>query len=141
MPDPDISALTALRRLRHAETDAARRDLGEALSRETAQADQDDALAREVAEARQLSGDFDRETFVAWLGRVRAERARLAGAMREAASYTEKMRTILGHRRLAETAAEGALATALAAQQAAAAQREQVMLEDTARALKRISAR
>jgi hypothetical protein len=140
MPDPDISALSALRRLRHAETDAARRDLGEAFSRETALAAQDGALAGEVADARQLSGDFDRETFVAWLGRVRTERAQLAGAMREAASYTEKMRTVLAHRRLAETAAEQALAAALAAQQAAAAHREQVMLEDTARALKRISA-
>src|SRR5580700_8062585 len=98
MPDPDINALTALRRLRHVETDAARRDLGEALSRETALAAQDGALAREVVEARGLSGDFDRETFVAWLGRVRTERAQLAGAMRDAASHTETARTTLAHR-------------------------------------------
>ncbi|MGA3005805.1 MAG: hypothetical protein ABSE20_29235 [Acetobacteraceae bacterium] len=136
MPDPDIGALTALRRLRHVETDAARRDLGEALTRETALAARDNALAQELAEARQLSGDFDREAFVAWFGRVRTERARLAEAMQEAISHIEKARTTLAHRRVAETAAEAGLAEAVSAQKTAAGRREQVMLEDVARALK-----
>jgi hypothetical protein len=137
MPDPDIGALTALRRLRHAETDSARRDLGAALTRETALATEESALAQELAEARQFSGDFDREAFAAWLGRVRAQRVRLADAIREAASHAETARTMLAHRRVAETTAETALADAVAAQQAMAAQREQVMLEDVARTLKR----
>lgn len=139
MPDPDIGALTALRRLRHAETDAARRDLAEALRREAALAARDGDLARQLAEARQMSGDFDREAFAAWFSQLRAERVRLADAAREAASSTETARARLAQRRLAETTAEQALAGALAAQQAAAAQREQVMLEDVARALQRSS--
>ena len=42
----EIRALTALRRLRHLEADAARRDLGEALAAETALAARDAAIAR-----------------------------------------------------------------------------------------------
>jgi hypothetical protein len=137
LAEPDLRALTALRRLRHAETDAARRDLGEAVSREIALAAQYDAMGRDLDAARQISGDFDRESFAAYLGRVRAERARLAEAMREAASRTASARTLLAHRRAAETTAESALASVLAAKHATAARREQVMLEDVARVLKR----
>ena len=137
MPDPDLAALTALRRLRHAETDAARRELGEALTREAALAARHSTLAQELEAARQFSGEFDREAFAAWLGRARAERERVGAAMREAEAHTAAVRTTLAHRRVAETAAEAALASAKAAQQAAIAQREQVILEDVARALKR----
>jgi hypothetical protein len=137
MPNPDLRALSALRRLRHAETDAARRDLGEAVARETALAERHAALVGELEAARNLCGDFDREIFVAWFGRMRVERERLAAAMREAAQHTTAVQITLAQRRLAETAAEAALSTAKAAQAAAVAQREQVMLEDVARALKR----
>ena len=137
MPDPDLGALTALRRLRHVETDAARRDLGEALTRETSLSARQSVLGEELEAARQFSGEFDREAFAAWFGRVRTERERLAAAMREAEAHTAAARTTLSHRRVAETAAEAALSTARAAQAATVAQREQVMLEDVARALRR----
>jgi len=137
MPDPDLHALTALRRLRHAETDAARRDLGESVARETALAERHAALVRELDAARQISGDFDREAFAAWFGRMRTERERLAAASQEAGALTAAARATLAQRRVAETAAETALAAAKSAQAAAIAQREQVMLEDVARALKR----
>jgi hypothetical protein len=137
MPDPDQRALSALRRLRHAETDAARRDLGEALARETALAERHAALVGELDAARRISGDFDREAFVAWFGRRRAERERLAAALQQAGALTAAARASLARRRGAETAAEAALAAAKAALATALAQREQVMLEDVARALKR----
>ena len=137
MSDPDLGALTALRRLRKVETDAARRDLGEAVTQEIALAARDAAMGRELDEARRHSGDFDREAFAAWFGRMRGERARLADVMRDAAARTATARTALANRRVAETAADEALANALAARDAAVARREQVMLEDVARALKR----
>jgi hypothetical protein len=137
MPDPNLGALTALRRLRHVETDAARRDLGEALTQETALAARDAALVQELTEARQIAGEFDRETFAAWFARMRAERSRLTDAMREAEARTAAARATLAQRRVAETAAEEALAGALAAREATMARREQVILEDVARALKR----
>ena len=137
MPEPDQRALSALRRLRHAETEAARRDLGEALARETALAERHAALVGELDAARRISGDFDREAFVAWFGRMRAERERLAAAVHGAGALTAAARATLAQRRVAETAAETALATAKAAQATAVAQREQVILEDVARALKR----
>jgi hypothetical protein len=142
MPDPNLRApnlraLTALRRLRHAETDAARRELGEAVARESTLAERHAALVGELDAARQISGDFDREAFVAWFGRVRTQKAQLVAVMRDAAAQTTAAQLTLAQRRVAETAAETALATAKAAQAAAVAQREQVTLEDVARALKR----
>jgi hypothetical protein len=137
MPDHDLRALTALRRLRHAETDAARRDLGEAVAREITLADRHAVLVGELDAARQISGDFDREAFVAWFGRMRTKKAQLVDVMRDAAAQTVASQVTLAQRRVAETAAETALATAKAAQAAALAQREQVILEDVARALKR----
>ena len=137
MPDPNLRALTALRRLRHAETDVARRALGEAVARETTLAERYAALVGELEAARRISGDFDREAFAAWFGRMRAQREQLADVMRDAAAQTAAAQVTLTQRRVAETAAETAVATAKAAQEAAMAQREQVMLEDVARALKR----
>jgi hypothetical protein len=137
MSDPHLAALTALRRLRRVETDMARRDLGEAMAQETALAARDDAMVRELDEARRISGDFDREAFVAWFGRMRAERERLADAIREAEARAAAARTTLAQRRVAETAAEEALARAMAAVEADIARRDQLMLEDVARALKR----
>jgi hypothetical protein len=141
VPDPNLGALTALRRLRRVETDAARRHLGEALARETALVARDDALRRELDEARGISGDFDREAFVAWFGRMLAERARLADRVRDAEAHAAAARTALARRRVAETAAGEALAVALAAKQAAVAHREQLILEDVARALRRANER
>jgi hypothetical protein len=137
MANPDLGALTALRRLRHAETDAARSALGEAVAREADLEARQGVLGRELAAARQISGEFDREAFAAWLGRMRNVRERLATAVREAAASTTAARAELAHRRVAETAAESALADALAAHRATLARREQMMLEDVARALKR----
>jgi hypothetical protein len=133
----DLGALTALRRLRHAETETARRDLGEALGRESILASRQTTLGHEIEAARQFSGDFDREAFAAWFARVRADRERLAAAVREAEAFTVTVRTRLAHRRVAETAAEAALADALAVRKAANDRREQMMLEDVARALQR----
>ena len=137
MPDPDLHALTALRRLRHAETDAARRDLGEAVARETALAERHAALVGKLDAARRISGDFDRDAFVVWFGRMLTQRTQIVDAMRDAAAQTAAAQVTLAQRRVAETAAETALATAKTAQATAVAQREQVMLEDAARALKR----
>jgi hypothetical protein len=141
MPDPDLGALTALRRLRHVETDAARRDLGDTLTLEIALAERDGAVRRELDEARQYAGDFDREAFIAWFGQKLTERAHLADATREAEARTAAARTTLARRRVAETAAEEALAIAIVARDAVVARREQVMLEDVSRALKRASER
>lgn len=141
MPDPDLGALTSLRRMRRVETDAARRDLGEALTQETALAERDGALGRELDKARRYSGYFDRGAFAAWFGCTLAERARLADTVRDAEVRTATARIMLAHRRVAETAAEDALASALALRDATVARREQVMLEDVARALKRGSGR
>jgi hypothetical protein len=137
MADPDLAALTALRRLRHVETDTARRALGEAMTQETALAAREAAMRRDLDAARRMTGDFDREAFMAWFSRTRATWTVLGGELREAASRTEAARAALGRRRLAETAAEEALAQAAAVKQAALDRREQAMLEEVARELKR----
>lgn len=132
-----LRALIALRRLRHAETDAARRDLGTAVARQTALTARDEAITREFDRSREASDDFDRETYSAWLRRMRNERSRLADAMLAAASRTAEARTCLARCRVAETSADDALARAVMEREAAAARREQVMLEDAARAIRR----
>jgi hypothetical protein len=137
MPDPNRRALTALRRLRRVETDAARRDLGEAIAQETEIMTREAAMREELDAARRMTGDFDREAFSAWLRRTRAERTWLADALKDAAARTAASRTALAQRRVAETAAEEALASEVAARQAETARRDQVALEDVARALKR----
>ncbi len=141
MADPELAALTALRRLRHVETDAARRDLGDALTRETVLTDQDAGLRTEIDAARQFPGEFDRDAFIAWFGRKRAERAQLADALRDAEARTTTARTVLAQRRVAETSAEEALAAAIASRDADAAHREQIMLEDVSRTLRRMPGR
>src|SRR5258708_722878 len=105
MPDPDLRALTALRRVRHIETDGARR--------------------REIDGERRHAGDFDRDSFIAWFGQKLTERAHLADATREAEARTAAARTTLARRRVAETAAEEALAIAIVARDAVVARREQ----------------
>ncbi len=137
MSDPNLGALNALCRLRRVETDISRRDLAEALIQETALVARDSALGRQLDEARKLPGEFDRQAFAAWFGRMRDERNRLADALRAAESQTVALRVTLAHRRVAETAAEEAQAAALAVRAAAVARREQVILEDVSRALKR----
>jgi uncharacterized protein YdiU (UPF0061 family) len=129
--------MSALRRLRRVETDDARRHLAEALARETALAERDAVIERELNEALRITGDFDRQAFSAWLGRMRTERAVGEDASREAEARTAAARAALARRRVAETAAEEALSREMTALEAEAARREQVMLEDTARALRR----
>jgi hypothetical protein len=137
MPDRELHALTSLRRLRRIETDAARRDLGEALARETALSVREQALREEMESARLPAGDFDRETFSVWWERKRAERAEIADAMRMSASQTAAARAVLATRRLAETAADDALAKVMTGRDLTVARKEQATLEDVARALKR----
>jgi hypothetical protein len=137
MSTPEIRALIALHRLWRVETDAARRDLGQALAQETALAARDAAIETDLREGLRVSGDFDRQAFSAWLARLRIERTELAGAMREAEARTTDARAALSRRRVAETVAEEALAEERAARDVARARRDQVMLEDVARALKR----
>jgi hypothetical protein len=136
MPDSNIRALTALRRLRKVETDAARSDLGETLAEETALAARDAAIEGEVEAARQLTGDFDRQGFFHWLARMRTERSQLATALLAAEVRIAAARLELAHRRVAETSAEQALAQAVLTREAEAAGRGQVMLEDVSRALR-----
>lgn len=141
MPNPDLGALAALRRLRHVETEAARRDLADALTRQTELAAREDALRRELDEARRHSGDFDREAFIAWFARKQWEMERLAETIRDAEAVAAAARTALARREVAESVAEEAWANATAALRAAADRRQQVMLEDVARALKRAAER
>jgi hypothetical protein len=137
MPQRELQVLTALGRMRRVETDEARRHLGEALAQETALEARDAAIGRELDAAMRLTGDFDRQAFFAWLGRKRGERAEVSTAMRAAEARTAAARSVLAHRRVAETAAEEALARTAAAREADVARRDQVMLEDVARALRR----
>jgi len=137
MADLRLRALNVLRRLRRVETDGARRELGDALAREAAIARQNDAIARELEQARQVSGYFDREAFSAWFDRMSTERARVAASMLEAETRTAASRAGLAHRRVAQTAAEDALAREATAREAEVARRDQLILEDVARALKR----
>jgi hypothetical protein len=137
MPEPNIRILNALGRLRKIETDMARRDLGETLEKVAALAERDVAIAAQVEAARQFIGDFDRQAFIRWLDRMWAERTRLAESLRVAEALSEAARSVLARRRVAETATEQALAAAELAQAAEVARRDQVMLEDVARALKR----
>jgi hypothetical protein len=136
MASAALRTLTSLRRLRHIETDEARRDLAEALAKETALAERAEAIDRQVASERAAPNDYDREALAAFLNRMRVERTRLTVALTLAEANTEAARTLLANRRVAETAAEEALAQVVAAQAAEAAHREQIMLEDVARALR-----
>jgi hypothetical protein len=141
MSDPNLRALTALRRMRHVETDEARRDLGDAMAQETALVARDAAIRGELDTARGMTGEFDREAFAAWLRRSMTERARLADALKQAEAQSAAARIVLANRRLAETAAEEALARGVAAVEAEAARKDQLTLEDVARALKRAAQR
>jgi hypothetical protein len=136
MSDPDLHILTALRRLRRLETDAARRDLGRAISVEVDLSTRQAALEGELDDARATPGEFDREVFAAWYARMTEARTRLAAEARDAEARTGVARTALANRRVAETAAEDALAREVAARDAIEARRDQAMLEDAARALK-----
>ncbi len=137
MPPRELQVLTALGRMRRVETDEARRNLSDALAKEIALETRDAAIGRELEEALRVTGDFDRQTFLAWLGRKRGERAEIATAIRAAASRTAATRSALSHQRVAETAAEEALGRAKVAREEDVARRDQVMLEDVARALRR----
>ena len=132
-----IHALTALCRLRRIETDTARRALAGALAWETKLTDQEQAIAREVSEARRVTGEYDRDGFAAWLARMRGERARLAAESEAAQTRTVRSRAALAQGRVAEQAAGEALARAHAAWAMEMARRDQVMLEDVARAISR----
>jgi hypothetical protein len=137
MADAGLRTLIALRRLRHVETDEARGVLARALAEETTLAARDVAIGSALRDARAVSGDFDREGLAAFLGRMRDERVLLAEAMRQSEVRTVAARAMLANRRVAETVAEGALNRARSVLEAEAARRDQVMLEDVARASRR----
>ena len=141
IPTRAIHALTALCRLRRIETDTARRALAEALAWETKLADQEQAITREMSEARLITGEYDRDGFAAWLARMRGERARLAAGSEAAQTRTARARAALAQSRVAENAAGEALAKARAAHAVEAERRDQVMLEDVARAIRRGASR
>ena len=88
MPEPELRALTALRRLRRVETDGARRDLGEAVAQELALMERSAAIERDVAEGLRVVGDFDRQAFAAWFARMRIQQAALADAIETAVART-----------------------------------------------------
>jgi hypothetical protein len=129
-----LRVLTALCRLRRVETDSARRDLSEALAGEIALAAREAVVQRQIEEALAVTGDFDRQAFALWFGRMRTEQTELGQAMQAADAQTRATRTALAHRRVAETAAETALGQEITARAAEVARREQVALEDAARA-------
>ena len=99
--------------------------------------DQEQAVAREMSEARRVTGEYDRDGFAAWLARMRGERARLAAGSEAAQTRTARARAELAQSRVAENAAGEALAKARAAHAVEAERRDQVMLEDVARAIRR----
>jgi hypothetical protein len=136
MPDPNLRALHTLGRLRRSETDEARRDLAVALGREAQLIARDTEMAREIGAARDMNGDFDRETFSAWIVQVLAERRRVAAASREAAAVTASAQSALARRRVAATATESVIREAVLALEQEAARREQFVMEDAARALR-----
>jgi hypothetical protein len=109
------------------------------MAEEAAFAAREEALGQELDAARQLAGEFDRETFAAWFSRTRTEWERLAGESRAAMQRATEARLLLARRRVAETAADEALARAEALKRAAVAHREQLMLEDVARTLKQVT--
>ena len=135
MAEPALRALAVVCRLRHVETDAARRALADALADEAALDEADEAVQRRIAAERQFGGDFDHDAFAAWLGLMRARRDGLADASRAARARTEAARTALAARRMAETAAEESRAKAVAAVQEERARGDQAMLEEAARAI------
>jgi len=92
----DERALKALTRLRHIETDEARRALAETLAEETALLDRDATLAAAAIAARTVAGEYDRDSFAAFLARVRAERETLAAALRATEARTAAARMALG---------------------------------------------
>jgi hypothetical protein len=141
MNTPNLRALTALSRLRRIETDEARRALAAALAEEAALAARDAAIVEEIQQVRDGPAPFDLDMFAAWLGRMMAERSRLAETAREAATRTVTARADLNRRRVAETAAGDALAQATAERDAEFARREQMVLEDVARAMRRSAGR
>ena len=140
MAAPELRMLTALCRLRRIETDAARRALGAALAEETALAKRATEIGAELGAARRMAGEFDREAFAAWFGRMRADRAHLEEALRAAEAHTAAAQSHLAQSRVAETAAGDALAAAKARRDAAMARGDQLVLEDVARALRQTGA-
>ena len=132
-----LRPLLALRRLRQLELDEARRVLAEALAHEAALTRRDADLARDVADARAVTGAYDPEAFNAFLARIRAERELIAEAACAAAARVESARGGLASRRVAEAAADDALARAHEILTAEMMRRDQLMLEDVARALRR----
>lgn len=135
MVDTTRRTLAALTRLRHIETDRARRALAEALAHEATLSAEHTAIERQIAAERRRDGDFDRDAFAAWLMRMRAQQARLADASREAQARTAAARADLAARRMAETTAEERMAETIAAHDAELARKDQVVLDDAARAL------
>lgn len=133
----NVAVLTILRRLRRAETDVSRRELGDATAHEATALAHQMTLTRQINEAREFADDFDREAFAAWFGRALAELSRLANATHDAAARTAAARADLAARRMAETAAENALTAAMAERAAEMDKREQLESEDAARASKR----
>ena len=125
--------LANLVRLRRLETDAARRDLAQALAEEGAILARDSALAAEIARVRAAGEVPDREILAAWLARQSAERTRLAENLRVAEGRTAAVRAGLSGRRMAETAADEAFAAARAEAARVDQGRSQVGLEDAAR--------
>ena len=136
MPDRAVQVLRALRRSRRIETDAARGALGEAMRREQAAAEQEAATIREMEAARRAAECFDADAFSRWFSGMIARRDHQAEAHRDAASHAAAARAALTARRLAETAAEEALARRVAEEDAVTARRDQVTLEEVARAIR-----
>ena len=141
MSDTTLRTLNALRRVRRAETGESRRVMAEALAGAAAIEAEDAAIAQSIAKARHATGDFDRDSFAAWLMRMLAERTRLATAAHAATHRIDTARAELAQRRLTQTAVDDAVAAAEAVRDTETARRDQAMLEDTARAISRVSRR
>ena len=119
------------------ETGEARRALAAALTREAVLAEEESTIEDMVASARRRDEVFDRESFAAWLASMTEKRAGLARTRSAAAAETATARRMLANRTMAETAVEDALALARANWLKAEAHRDQAMLEDAARAIRR----
>ena len=136
MPDGTTRALIALCRLRRVRTDSARRDLAQAVARERAVVEREAGLTRAMDDARRIDDGFDREVYSRWFARMIAERQRMGEMRAEAAALTAAERAELARRRVAETAAEDAVARRMAEAELITARRDQATLEEIARAIR-----
>ncbi len=139
MPREPLAAILRVRRLA---LDQATRELAECLRVETATgravAAVEQAIAQEQKAASSLAGDdLVVEMFGAWLKRARQDLRAAVDARERAEAETARARAVVAAARAAVAAIESELARKAAEQDAAAARREQQVLDEVAQRRRR----